>query len=534
MRISIAHKILGGYLAGFILLLGFAGLTLYNGKRIEATTQSLAQQKLPGLIAATNLKTGLQVQKNHLYELYAAPDKAAFDQRYQQDTATMQKQLTEMRKLPEYLPHDATIKGLIDRQQTLAASFSTTMGASEVDWDSARAGLAMFSTAVDEMAAELDQVVQQVEADTLSSADASQHRTQQLMTVSLTITAAIFCGVLAMIYFTTRQVTTPLKRVSTILGEIAASRDMTRRLDKESDDEVGDIASAVNHLLAEFQQLAKTLDRTAQDLGVTVQTMNRVTEATHASVLSQNEQLHAADGAANEIAAQVITITEKVALAATEAHASAQASEQGREVVVSSRNSIAKLALEVESTSVVITKLEEDSKQVSGVLAIIRDIADQTNLLALNAAIEAARAGEAGRGFAVVADEVRKLSQSTGNATTEIDQIMANLRGVAQNAAQLMQQARSQADVSVGVANDAEAKLHAIQDAAQSILGINRDIDAVTRDHQTQVQAIRSRMAVIESGTGHAERNVGALQDAATELAALADNLRGQISQIRF
>jgi methyl-accepting chemotaxis protein len=530
MRISIAHKIIGGYLAGFILLLGFAGLTLYNGKRIEATTQSLAQQKLPGLIAATGLKTGLQVQKNHLYELYAAPDKAAFDQRYQQDTATMQKQLVEMHKLPEYMSHKDAIKGLIERQQSLAASFSTTMGASEVDWDSARA----FGTAVDEMAAELDQVVQQVETNTLSSADASQQRTQQLMTVSLTITGVIFLGVLAMIYFTTRQITTPLKQVSTALGEIVASRDMTQRLDKGADDEVGDIADAVNHLLAEFQQLARTLDRTAQDLGVTVQTMNQATEATHDSVLSQNEQLHAADGAANEIAAQVVTIAEKVELAATEANASAQASEQGRAVVASSRTSIAKLALEVESTSVVITKLEEDSKQVSGVLAIIRDIADQTNLLALNAAIEAARAGEAGRGFAVVADEVRKLSQSTGNATTEIDQIMANLRGVAQNAAQLMQQARSQADVSVGVANDAEAKLHAIQDAAQSILGINRDIDAVTRDHQPQVQAIRTRMAVIESGAVHTERNVHALQGAAAKLAALAENLRGQISQIRF
>jgi methyl-accepting chemotaxis protein len=534
MRIGIAHKIIGGYVAGLILLLAFAGLTLYNGKRIEATTQSLAQEKLPALIIATSLKSGLQIQKNHLYELYATADRAAFDKRYRLDVEMMQKQLLELSSLPEFLPHEKSLRDLVERQQSLAAEFAAGMGAAEVDWDQARDGLSRFGVAADDMAAELDQVVKAVETNTLSGAADSQRLTGQLMNGSMAVTGLILLGVLAMVGYTVRHVTSPLKRMSADLGDIAADRDLTRRLTQGADDEVGDIARALNNLLDEFQQLARTLSHTAQELGDTVHTLDGVTEATRSGVFEQNGQLRAADAAADEIAAQVAAIAEKAGLAASEADSSAQASRHGREVVISSRDSISSLAQEVQSTSAVIARLEVDSQKVSGVLAIIRDIADQTNLLALNAAIEAARAGEAGRGFAVVADEVRKLSQSTGSATTEIDQIMANLRRVVLDAADLMQRAREQAVTSVGVAGDAEARLHAIQDAAQRILEANREIDAVTGAHQVQVQAIRARMQEISAGAARTEDNIYALQGAAVELGQLAGSLRGQLGSIRF
>jgi methyl-accepting chemotaxis protein len=311
-------------------------------------------------------------------------------------------------------------------------------------------------------------------------------------------------------------------------------RDLTRRLIRRSDDEVGDIATAVNNLLAEFQQLAGTLDKTAQGLGMTVNSLSSVTATTRAAVLQQNEQIQAIDAGAQGIAAKVDLIASKAGMAAERAGSSAQASQQGREVVANSRNSIASLAGEVQSTANVILQLEEDSRKVTNVLTIIRDIADQTNLLALNAAIEAARAGEAGRGFAVVADEVRKLSQSTSGATTEIDHIMASLRNMAQEAAELMQQAHTHADTSVEVAREAESRLQEIQESAQHIYMVNSEIDVVTRDHQLEVQAIRGRVAEIESGAAANESHVEVLNATTREIATLAENLKAQISMIRF
>lgn len=534
MRLNITQKILAGYLVGFVLLLAFAALTLINGRSIEATTTALADQKLPGLIAMTGLKSSFQAQKAHLYELYATTDRAAFDKRYQQDVADVEALLLAAKKLPEFASHEASLRDMIKRQYALVERFSATIKASDVDWDKARLTLAESSQAADAIGKSLDVLVADGVKETLSEAGTSEYMVNQLITGSMLLTVIIFLGVIAMMFSTTRYVTGPLKQMSVSLGDIAAKRDLTRRLERTSEDEVGDIATAVNNLLAEFQQLARTLDVTAQGLGTTVNALSGVADATRTAVLLQNEQIQAIDGGASAIAAKVGIIADKAGLAAQQAGSSAQASAQGKQVVANSRDSIAGLAREVESTATVIVQLEEDSRQVGNVLSIIRDIADQTNLLALNAAIEAARAGDAGRGFAVVADEVRKLSQSTSNATTEIDLIMANLRKVAQDAAGLMQQAHQHAESSVGVALEAEVKLQSIQEAAQQIFTVNTEIDMVTRDHQRDVQSIRSRAGEMEAGAAATGRHVDALKSSANELAMLAANLRQQISQMRF
>jgi len=534
MRLNISQKILAGYLAGFILLLGFAALTFVNGKRIEATTVTLAENKLPGLIAINNLKDGFQTQKSHLYEFYATADRAAFEKRYQQDMADMQKQLQDASALPEFHDYEAALHGMIENQRAITQKFSAAITAQEVDWDRVRSVLGEFSASTDAAKQLLDKLVQSVSDETLTLAGTSGQLINQLMTGSLILALIVFLGVVAMAYLTTRFVTSPFKAMSQSLGEIASTRDLTRRLDRRSDDEVGDIANAVNHLLAEFQQLASTLDRTAQGLGATVNSLSRVADTTTKAVLQQNVQIQAIDTGAKDIAAKVDLIANKAGMAAERAGSSAKASQQGREVVANSRNSIASLAEEVQSTANVILQLEEDSRKVTNVLSMIRDIADQTNLLALNAAIEAARAGEAGRGFAVVADEVRKLSQSTSGATTEIDQIMASLRNMAQEAAELMQQAHAHADTSVEVAREAETRLQEIQESAQHIYMVNSEIDVVTRDHQLEVQAIRGRVAEIEGGAAANQSHVEVLNTTTREIAAIAENLRSQISMIRF
>lgn len=534
MRLTISQKIMAGYLLGFLLLLAFSALTLINGQRIEATTTRLADQKLPALVAMTALKSAFQTQKAHLYEFYATADSAAFDKRYAQDMADVESYMRAASKLPAFAAKQESLREMIKREHELVKLFSSTMTASEVDWDQARAVLSDFSKVADGIGSDLDKMVNDGASETLSEAATSQSLVRQLMTVSLLLTALIFVGVVVMVMLTRRYVTRPLEEMSRSLVDIASERDLTRRLTHDSNDEVGSIANAANLLLAEFQQLAKTLDNTAQGLGRTVAALSGVSDATRNAVLQQNRQIQAIDGGAREVAEKVVTIAASAELAARTAGDSAQASIHGREVVASSRESIAGLAKEVETTAVVISRLEADSREVGSVLTIIREIAEQTNLLALNAAIEAARAGEAGRGFAVVADEVRKLSQSTSKATTEIDLIMANLRKVAQDAAGLMQQAHQHAENSVEVARDAENKLQDIQEAAEKIFSVNREIDLVTRDHQAEVHAIRRSVSEMESGATETQKYADALGESAIELGALAGNLKAQISQIRF
>ena len=294
MKLKVTQKILIGYLAGFILLLAFAGLTLFNGKRIEATTIELSQQKLPGLIAVAELKSGLHTQTNHLYALYATNDQAAFEKQRQQDMADMHQQMAGLENLPEYKSYEAGLNDMTKHQSELTDKFVQVMRQPEIDWDKARDVLAQFGKGADTMGGELDKLVQAVAKQTLEQATTSQRLTEQLMSVGLVLTALIFLGVLAMAYFTNSSVSIPLRGTSKTLSEITTRRDLTSRLKQHSDDEIGDIAVAANNLLQEFQQLALTLDVTAQEVSRATTTLNDVADNARVGMTARNSKLRAA------------------------------------------------------------------------------------------------------------------------------------------------------------------------------------------------------------------------------------------------
>lgn len=279
MKFKVAHKILAGYLAGFILLAAFAGLTLFNGKRIAATTIALSQEKIPGLIAVSALKNGLQMQTNHLYELYATNDQALFSSRHQQDMDAAKIRLGALQRLPEFKKYQSTLAYMSSRQADLSDKFVQIMRQPEVEWDAARTVLSDFGKAADAESIQLDQLVQSVSDETLARATASKKLTEQLMNGALILTAIVFFGFLGMVYFSNRQIVRPLKAVSASLGDIAARKDLTYRIKHQNDDEFGDIANATNHLLEEFQKLARTLDGTAQELNRTTSSLAQMTEA---------------------------------------------------------------------------------------------------------------------------------------------------------------------------------------------------------------------------------------------------------------
>jgi len=534
MNLKIAYKIFAGYIAGFLLFLVFSGLTLLRGQQINTVTQTLAETNLPGLVAIADLKSNLQSQEIALFELYATADGPAFRKRYTQETELMQALLQKVGELPEYQTHESKISESLVIQEKTAKRFVSEMTSQSVDWDNARDTLARFSRSSKSTSELLNVLSEEAEVSTLNQAEWSRDLIQQLINACFAITFLVVIGLYFMTIYTRNNIISPLTNISEKLRALTSKRDISQRLNVETDDEIGTIAKVVNGLLDEFQNLAKTLDATANNLTSTVETLTVVSNQTKDSVEQQNEQLNSADLLSNQISDQVTTITLKAGTASEEANNSAQISEEGREVVTNNRVAIDSLAREVEDSAVVIAKLGKDSERVISVLDIIKGIAEQTNLLALNAAIEAARAGEAGRGFAVVADEVRQLSQSTSNATADINDIMNNLRTVVNNANTLMGRAREQADASVSVAIEAENKLQSIQDTSQQILAANSEIDTICHTHQGQVNEIKVHMESVQLQSGTTTNNIVALQQASDELGILADNLREQISSIKY
>jgi methyl-accepting chemotaxis protein len=279
MKLNVTQKILAGYVVGFILLMAFAALTLFNGKKIEATTVALSQEKIPGLIAAASLKSNVQLQTNQLYELYATNDLTTFAKQRAISSANMQLEVTKLHALAEYKPYQDSLADLGAKQVLLADSFVKIMGASEVDWDGARTALAAFSKSANTMSAELDGMVNKVASNTLASAQASQKLTEQLINLALVLAGLTFLGVLAAAYYSHQQVAVPLGEISDVLGGIAARKDLTYRIKQRSDDEIGKISAATNNLLEEFQKLARTLDGTAQEVNRTSKNLSEIADA---------------------------------------------------------------------------------------------------------------------------------------------------------------------------------------------------------------------------------------------------------------
>jgi methyl-accepting chemotaxis protein len=209
-------------------------------------------------------------------------------------------------------------------------------------------------------------------------------------------------------------------------------------------------------------------------------------------------------------------------LAAEAANHSNQIAKQGQQTVASTVQNIEQLAQNLQLASATITQLEQDSNQVGAVLEVIKGIAEQTNLLALNAAIEAARAGEQGRGFAVVADEVRTLASRTQKSTEQIQHTIEQLQSAAREAVQKMKLSSEQADLSVQSANQAGLSLQEITGSIAQICAMNQEIASATDEQQHLTKTMVSYMRDITTHTTQSQQNSKDLQQLGEQLASIA------------
>ncbi len=247
---------------------------------------------------------------------------------------------------------------------------------------------------------------------------------------------------------------------------------------------------------------------------------------TDESVRGAEHQRMEADAAAQAISQMADTmhrVTSNASGAADAARRANQEALQGQQVVNGVTSSIHALASEVERAASAMQTLEADTGSIGAILEVIRGIADQTNLLALNAAIEAARAGEQGRGFAVVADEVRTLAQRTQQATQEIHEMIARLQTGSSNAAKVMEEGRRQAELSVGEANRAGDSLNSITQAIDSISRMNEEIAEAVKLQSGSVDVVNGklgRIVQLADDAGQRSRQRQQLSDALAQTAS--------------
>jgi methyl-accepting chemotaxis protein len=354
-----------------------------------------------------------------------------------------------------------------------------------------------------------------------------------LRTVQIVATGLVTVIGQLLFFLISQGIRHPVNLLRGTIREIEQDGDLRRRVKYDHADELGTVAHSLNAMLGKFQESMVRVSSSANALRQSSQEVERTAEQVLRSTNQQEAEISQVAAAMHEMAASIQEVAQNAQHAAQNTSTAETQAMNGRQVVSQSAESIQTLAGEIEQAAQVIRQLEQDGNRIGMVVDVIRGIAEQTNLLALNAAIEAARAGEQGRGFAVVADEVRNLASKTQASTQEIQQMIEALQARTGQAAEVMQAGQARARESVEQAQQAGEALVAITEAIERINDMTTQIAHAT-EQQSEVAEEISRSVTNISGLAHgATQEVQSTVRGSEELARLAESLQGLVRQFR-
>lgn len=298
--------------------------------------------------------------------------------------------------------------------------------------------------------------------------------------------------------FATRGIIKPLDSLKAMIRDIAEGEgDLTQRLKMGSKDEIGELAYWFDTFVEKLQLMIKDVGSLANPLSEASKELDVVAHNTGDNAVNQQTQISTVAVAMTEMVSTVQESARNAEVAEKATSAADQEAQRGTEIITGSIDAIYQLAGEVERAADVIQHLEQDTKGVATVLDVIKGIAEQTNLLALNAAIEAARAGEQGRGFAVVADEVRTLAQRTQESTLEIQTIIEQLQSRANDAVKVMEKGKEQTKSSVEQAKEASEAFGQIAESVASVTDMMTQIACAAEEQSTVAESINTEIVKI-------------------------------------
>lgn len=434
------------------------------------------------------------------------------------DADVLSEMNSELGKLSQHFKGKNSIQAQKATQLELKASTQVALNQVETDKKNVNQAMGALSGAIETLTNEIN-------AKTLASIDSASMQTLLVVLVAIVVAIAVSIAVV-------KPLTASLNRINQALN-ILASGDLTHKLDDSGQDEFAELSRNCNRLIDSLRGLIRgILDRSNQ-LAAAAEQTSAVTSQTTIGIQEQKSQVDQVATATTELSSSAQQVSHSADHALNQIKQADEEAQHMRMIAEENRRTIEALAEEVAKAGQVINKVHSDSDAIGSILDVIRGIAEQTNLLALNAAIEAARAGEQGRGFAVVADEVRNLASRTQESTQEIQQMIQVLQTGTQEAVAVMEQGRAQANSCVAKIEQANQALEAISESVHQAFDAGTQIANAAQEQNLVSQQVSEKLEHIALISEETASGADQTAQSSHQVAQLAEELQASVGEFK-